>query len=295
MARFEWNYENHPRSIQIETTIVCQAKCYFCPQNNVTRQPKFMEWTVLEKILTETQGLGITYRPFILNEPFADKRMVEIVKLIKRDPTAKVEFNSNGEMVTPKTAEALLEAGVDVMRFSVDGISEKTFDETRGISFKKVYENVQHFLKLTQLMQNPPLTEVRMIKLPGTEEEQKLYLDFWKSKGAQVVFTDLYRYPWQGQTESVLKPCFKILDEMFIYVSGEVTLCCWDSHERAVVGDVKKENVLDIWNGPQLRKYRDLLADGRRDLINLCSRCDAYKNVDFDAVAGKQGNRMLSR
>ncbi len=293
MEKFEWNFEKQPRFIQIETTIICQAKCYFCPQNDVKRRPTLMEWQVLEKILDDTKGLGIVYRPFILNEPFADKRMVEIVRRIRQDATAKIEFNSNGEFVTPPIAEKLLETGIHAMRFSIDGITEKTFDETRGISFKKVYDNVQHFLKLTQKMDHPPEVEVRMIKLPGTEDEQKVYEDFWRSKGANVVFTHLYRYPWQGQTESVQKPCFKILDEMFFYVNGEATLCCWDSHERAVIGDIKKESALDIWNGPTLKNYRDLLAQGKRDQIHLCSRCDAYKDVDFSRVGKKSGNQMV--
>lgn len=293
METFEWKFEKTPKFIQLETTIVCQAKCYFCPQNGVTRTPKFMPLEMIDSILSQTKGLGIVFRPFILNEPFADKRMVEIVNKIKADPTAKVEFNTNGEFVTEKISEGLLAAGVDFMRFSVDGITKKTFDETRGINFDKVYHNVQYFLKRAQETKHHCHIELRMIKLPGTEQEQKEYEKFWTTLGANVVFTKLYRYPWQGQTEAINKPCFKILDEMFIYVSGEVTLCCWDSNERAVVGDLKKESLLDIWNGPKLNEYRKLLANGQRDKILLCSRCDAFKDLDFSKVKNKSGNAII--
>jgi MoaA/NifB/PqqE/SkfB family radical SAM enzyme len=248
-----------------------------------------MDMKVIEKILAETKGLGITYRPFILNEPFADKRMPEIVKKIKADPTAKVEFNSNGELVTPVIAEKLFEAGLDAIRFSVDGITKKTFDETRGISFDKVYAHVGNFVKRAQELKHPVDVEVRMIRLPGTEDEQKEFKKYWEDRGAKVIFTDLYRYPWEGQTETdlVSKPCLKVLDETFVYVDGRVTLCCWDSAERAVVGDVKEENLLDIWNGAKLREYRDMLAVGNRKDILLCSKCDAYKNLDFTQINGK--------
>jgi hypothetical protein len=33
-------------------------------------------------------------------------------------------------------------------------------------------------------------------------------------------------------------PCKKVLKEMFFFVNG-ATLCCWDSHERGVVGDAR--------------------------------------------------------
>jgi len=286
-GKFEHNYEKTPRFMQIETTIVCQATCWFCPQKKATRRPLFMDMNVIDKILSETKGLGITYRPFILNEPFADKRMPEIVKKIKADKTAKVEFNSNGELVNPVVAEKLFEAGIDAIRFSVDGITKKTFDETRGINFDKVYAHVGNFVKRAQELKHPVDIEVRMIQLPGTEDEQVEFRKYWEDKGAKVLFPELYSYPWEAQTEAVNKPCLKILDETFVYVDGRVTLCCWDSAERAVVGDVKTENLIDIWNGAKLKEYRDLLAVGNRDAIHLCSRCDAYKNLDFSQIKGK--------
>jgi len=279
-----WKYAPQPKVLQIETTIVCQATCYFCPQKKATRRPLFMPMDVVDKIINETKGLGITYRPFILNEPFADKRMIEIVQKIKSDPTAKVEFNTNGELVDAKKTDALLAAKVDAMRFSVDGIRRETFDETRGINYDKTYKHVSHFVEEAQKADYPIDVEVRMIRLPGTEKEQLDFQKYWQSKGAKVVFTSLYRYPWEGQTESVNKPCLKVLDQMFIYVDGRVTLCCWDSAERAVVGDVKESNTLDIWNGEMLRHYRELLANGKRDQIDLCSRCDAYQGLDFNRV-----------
>ena len=69
---------------------------------------------------------------------------------------------------------------------------------------------------------------------------------------------------------------------MFFYVNGKATICCWDSSERAVIGDVMKRSVLDIWNGEINRRYRALLAEGRRDEILLCSRCEAYKDHQFE-------------
>jgi uncharacterized Fe-S cluster-containing radical SAM superfamily enzyme len=284
MSSVHWIYDKKPKYLQLETTIVCQAVCSFCPQKKATRRPLFMDMKVVEKVIDETRGLGICYRPFILNEPFADKRMPEIVKLIKKDSTATVEFNTNGELVSDKLGPKLLEAGVDVMRFSVDGIKRETFDEARGISYDRTYKAVTDFIKLAQKEKHHVDIEVRMIRLPGTEAEQKDFYKYWHDEvGAKVLFTDLYSYPWELQSEVVKKPCMKVVDQMFIYVDGRVTLCCWDSAERAVVGDVKTQNTLDIWNGEVLKQYRKLLDAGARDQILLCSRCDAYKNYDFNA------------
>lgn len=281
------SYAETPAVVQIETTIKCNAKCWFCPQNNTLRQPNYMEESVWKKIIDESRGLGITYRPFLLNEPFADKRMPEIVAYIKQDPTAKVEFNTNGSMLTHKVADKLLELGVDAMRFSIDGFYKETFDESRGISYDRVYDHVAYFLKQSKQAARPVQTEVRMIKLPNTEQEQLEFKAYWeKHQPDDILFTDLYRYPWEGQTRAVNKPCLKIQDEMFFYVDGTATLCCWDSQGRQIIGDINKQSLLDIWNGEELARCRTLLDAGKRDQLQLCMRCDAYENVDFSDWEG---------
>jgi radical SAM protein with 4Fe4S-binding SPASM domain len=75
---------------------------------------------------------------------------------------------------------------------------------------------------------------------------------------------------------------------MFFYSNGNATLCCWDVHERAVIGNVLQQGVLEIWNSYVSNQLRALLDDGRRDLINLCSRCNAYQKFDFSRFANPE-------
>ncbi len=278
-----YSYKNAPEYIQIETTIVCNANCDFCTQKKVTRRPVLMEEKVWKKIIDDTRGLGITYRPFLLNEPFADNRMLDVCRYIKQDKTAKLEFNTNGSLLTPEKTDELLKIGVDIMRFSIDGFYEEKYNERRrGLDFKTVVKNTEYFCNSAK--GKNILTDVRMIAFPGSEDEQKLFRDKWEKIADKVEVTSLYRYPWEGQTEPVLKPCLKVRKEMFFYVDGTATLCCWDTNERAIMGDVKTQKALDIWNGDLIKKHRALLDNGERDKINLCSRCDAYKDAKFDTL-----------
>ncbi|MCX6112765.1 MAG: SPASM domain-containing protein [Proteobacteria bacterium] len=278
-----YDYKKIPDYIQIETNILCNAKCDFCTQNQVTRRPVQMENRVWEKIIDDTRGLGITYRPFLLNEPFTDERMLDICKYIKQDKTAKIEFNTNAELLTPQKTDQLLGIGVEIMRFSIDGYYEDKYNQRRkGLNFKTVVSNTEYFCK--QAKNHNVHTDVRMIAFPGTEEEQKLFIKKWESIAEKVTITSLYKYPWEGQKEVIYKPCLKIRSEMFFYVDGRATICCWDTSERAIIGDVKEQSVLNIWNGETLRQYREYLDQGQRDKIILCSRCDAYQNVKFETV-----------
>ena len=275
-------YSKIPKYVQIETTILCDATCWFCPQKDATRQPNFMEDWVWKKIIDETRDMSVIYRPFILNEPFVDKRMVDVVEYIKQDSTAVVEFNTNGHPMTPKISDSMIELDVDLIRFSVDGYYKETFNEARGISYDKVYENVKYFLNEVNRLGKDIKTEIRMIKLPNTEKEQIKFKEYWEQYNpSEIIFTDLYKYPWEGQEKSIKKPCLKIIDEMFFYVDGRATLCCWDTNERQIVGDVKTESVMEIWESEIMKECRNLLEQVKREEINLCSRCDAYEHIDF--------------
>jgi MoaA/NifB/PqqE/SkfB family radical SAM enzyme len=137
-----------PKYIQIETSIVCNSNCVFCPHKEMERGPNYMEERIWKKIIDESRGKGIIYRPFMINEPFVDLRLPEIIRYIKQDNTAKVEFNSNGNFHPQFDVAAALEAGIDWIRFSVDGFTEETFKKSgRGGKFDKIVSNVLAFIE----------------------------------------------------------------------------------------------------------------------------------------------------
>lgn len=286
-ARWNMPFAARPKYIQLETVTKCNAKCEFCPQNEILRDPARMPEATWKKIVDDTRGLGITYRPFLTNEPFVDNRMPEIVRYIKsNDPTATVEFNTNGELVTEQLSMDLLEAGVDIMRFSIDGLSRETYEPSRlGINYDRVMKRTQRFLELWDEggYRDKVFTELRMIEVPENTHEIEDYKNFWGPKCSEVLTTQLYQWPWTGQLRDdvVKKPCLKVLDEMFFYSNGNATICCWDVHERAVIGNVLEQSVQEIWESYAASCLRATLNDGRRDLIHLCSRCNAYKDYDF--------------
>ena len=278
----ELGYTETPRYIQIETNLACNARCPFCPYASMHRGPMFMADWIWKKILADTRGLGVTYRPFLINEPLTDKRLAQIVAAIKSDPTARAEINTNGGILTEERGRALLDAGIDVVRFSIDGFSRATYEPARpGVDYDQVVANTNRFIALRDAGGYDCRIEARMIDMPENKHEQAAFLDYWGQRADVALVVPLYQWPWSGQTAPVLKPCLKILDEMFFYTDGTAPLCCWDDSARAVVGDVKTQSVLDIWRGPVLAAMRALLDRGRRDLIGLCSRCDAYKEIRF--------------
>jgi radical SAM protein with 4Fe4S-binding SPASM domain len=236
-----------------------------------------------KKIIDETRGLGITYRPFLQNEALIDSRLPEIVAFIKKDPTAHSEINTNGNALTEEKAAALIEAGIDLVRFSIDAFSPETYEKDRvGLDYHKVVENIERFARMAGESDRTVVTEVRMIDMESNLHEQHDFLEYWRGRVDRAMIVPLYNWPWTEGVEMVRKPCIKMREEMFFYTDGRAVLCCWDIAGRAVIGNVNEQSVLDIWNGPQRRRFAEYLARGEREKIELCSRCDAYAGRRFE-------------
>ncbi|MGD1959432.1 MAG: radical SAM/SPASM domain-containing protein [Fulvivirga sp.] len=276
-----------PKIIQIETTVLCNSACTFCPQNEMTRGPRFMEEWIWKKIVDQTRGRGITYRPFMINEPFVDPNLAKIIAYIKEDPTAIVEFNSNAHMTAKTDIEGIIAAGVDIVRFSIDGFTQETYNQSgRGGSLERMVNNVLKFIAERDRQGSSCHIEVRMINMDFNKHEREDFLKFWNEHADEAIITDLYEWPWTGQTTFEPKPCLKVVEEMFFMTDGQATLCCWDSHERGIIGDIRTHSVEEIWLGVKMQQYKQWLSKGERGNILLCSKCDAYKNHDFTDFEG---------
>jgi len=276
-----------PKYIQIETSIVCNSNCVFCPHKEMERGPDYMEERIWKKIIDESRGRGIIYRPFMINEPFVDLRIPDVIRYIKKDSTAKVEFNSNGNFHPKFDVSSALKAGIDWIRFSIDGFTEDTFKKTgRGGKFDRIVSNVLAFIDERNRQGSSCHVEVRMIDLDITRNEQQDFLSFWRQHADEATITQLYDWPWSGQTDCHRAPCPKIKNEMFFMVDGRAVLCCWDAFGRGIIGDINNRTVEEIWLGNPNQQFRQLLDKGERDKILLCSRCDAFKKFDFSNWSG---------
>src|SRR5215213_1852858 len=70
-----------PEIVQIESTNICNAKCVFCPRDDMHRRQGVMSVELFRKIVDECAELGITYvRMHNYGEALLDRRLVEKVQ-----------------------------------------------------------------------------------------------------------------------------------------------------------------------------------------------------------------------
>ena len=116
-----------PEIVQIESTNLCNAKCVFCPRDEMHRKQGVMSFDLFKKVVDECVELNITHvRVHNYGEPFMDRQLVEKVRYAKQKGIREVGMISNGSLITEQAARGMVEAGLDAINISVDAAGRRS-------------------------------------------------------------------------------------------------------------------------------------------------------------------------
>ena len=107
--------------VSLEAHSVCNQRCFFCPVSVAPRDPYYMPTSLYERIISEIADLGEPIEAVAMiqyNEPTADRRFVEQVRMIKATGLPPAVL-SNGSALTPDKVDALVAMG-GISYFSVN-------------------------------------------------------------------------------------------------------------------------------------------------------------------------------
>lgn len=138
-----------PRLIFFELTKRCNLRCIHCRAEAYENAPELLTTEEVKRILREISEVSKPIMILTGGEPLYRKDIFEIaehtVKLGMRAALA-----SNGTMIDEAMAKRIADAGVSRVSISLDGGTEKTHDDFRGIpgSFKKAVEGIVNLQKV---------------------------------------------------------------------------------------------------------------------------------------------------
>jgi radical SAM protein with 4Fe4S-binding SPASM domain len=296
--------EEWPGALLIDITNRCNAKCVWCPNPDLTNVGA-MDMDVYRKIIDDfgTRGGVLTFGTF--GEPLMDKFMKERVEYLKGYPKIhKVEVLTNGFFLNDNIVSTLLEHGVGV-DISLDELDKQTFEDVKKMSFDVVRDNIVNFLEENKKAVRPVPVNIRIKTLKTVEEtmEQELFkiisshdcsvvlnsiddniISNWAGKLDKESFVKEYeistnnktRYTHKLFNQTNVAPCTQLWKWMVVYWDGSVVLCCADMFSSTVVGDLKSNSITEVWNGPQLKKYREQMVSRKRFDVAICKDCDIH-------------------
>lgn len=150
------------------------------------------QFPVLERVVLH--GLG---------EPLLNKDLPRMISYLKERGTY-VLFNSNGILINAKRGQALIDAGLDEYRLSMDGASRETYATVRGVdAFDKVWRNIKAFLALQQEQRaSKPAVSLWFTAMRENLHELPGLIDLASEHGVREIYLQRLVYFEEGMAQS---------------------------------------------------------------------------------------------
>jgi MoaA/NifB/PqqE/SkfB family radical SAM enzyme len=150
------------------------------------------QFPVLERVVLH--GLG---------EPLLNKDLPRMISYLKARGTY-VLFNSNGIALTARRGQAIIDAGLDEYRLSMDGSTPETYAKIRGVdAFDKIWRNVRAFVAM-QRAQNAskPAVSLWFTAMRENLEDLPGLIDLAADAGIKEVYMQRLVYFEEGLAAS---------------------------------------------------------------------------------------------
>jgi sulfatase maturation enzyme AslB (radical SAM superfamily) len=280
-----------PMHLHIETINgVCTARCTMCSIASWTRKPMVMSQETFVEILTKF----LPYRDhlqflslFLCGEPLLDKGLPSKVRVSKEMGFRSVGFASNCTELDERKSRALLEAGLDTLVCSVDGITKETHEAIRvGVNFDQVVRNILNFIRMRPLYGRAKVV-VRFVRQNSNAHEWNDFKAWWERQVdpsyGDIVYAynvtncddDCTDFAAKDVSSGVDIPlvCDQLSQRMIVFSNGEVALCCADNKGQFGMGNVLSEEPMKIYNNATFTHYRRMIEKGHIRDLALCKTC----------------------
>jgi MoaA/NifB/PqqE/SkfB family radical SAM enzyme len=139
-----------PVCLYLEVTNRCNLLCTTCPRTYAELEPPAdMPWQLFTRIVDQVPDLARAVLHGV-GEPMLVKNLPSMVRYLK-SRGAYVLFNTNGTVLNERNGRALITAGLDELRVSLDASTPESYIKVRGKDyFRRVVRNVQAFRALQE-------------------------------------------------------------------------------------------------------------------------------------------------
>jgi len=272
--------------VNIEPTNKCQLNCKWCGDEK-TRKVGEMSLDQCGKILDQVKSVNpnCEIRFFLSGEPLLHPQIDDFCMLARAKGFNRILIHTNGVALTGKLAKKLVKNGPTHISFSIDGRTEREYNDIRGPHFDGVLNNVFYYLlTLNNAHTDTKATIQTIIPYPEEKKIPKHFDCFKMFPGLD--FHVRWPHNWdvddsveESQPELFTPPCGFLVDSLSLTWSGDCTVCCADLNGKYVLGNIFQGGI------KKLIKRRDELAERQRKGLSVpvCDGCERYETTRKNA------------
>jgi len=245
-----------PTEIEISESGTCNRTCSFCPRSakNFVDKKEFITSSLQEKLCIELKELNykgtIRYSGFV--EPMLDKNIFNLINMVRNYlPESNIEMVTNGDPLNLKRLKKLFVSGLNKILISA-------------------YDGKKESDKLEDLCIQANLTEKQyIVRHRYYSEDQDFGITLSNRSG---LMTDA-EFKIDALKEPLKKACYIPSYTFFLDYQGDVLMCPHDWGKKIILGNLNKENFLDIWFNKKSMRIRKMLNASNRN-FEPCNVCD---------------------
>lgn len=208
-----------PKKVQIEITNICNLNCKMCFRRFLNIKERHMDLDIFKKIVNNLKGA----KEIVLTgwgEPLCHPQINQAVKYC-RDSGFQTRLTTNGTLLTDELAEKLINAGLDVITFSLESLTSDS--NYLGHVVRNQVENIKNLAR----KKNRPKVVIQTTIHLGNEKNIFEIISFSKEINASIVNLaridnkidpELKRPNFKQETE-IVKKAVKFGDEIGVVVN----------------------------------------------------------------------------
>jgi radical SAM protein with 4Fe4S-binding SPASM domain len=181
--------QHEPICLYLETTNRCNLLCTTCPRTYEQLEPEAdMPWELFTSLIDQYPNIARVVLHGV-GEPMLVKDLAQRVAYLKAR-NIYVLFNTNGTLLTKTNGRALIEAGLDELRVSLDAAEPEVFKMVRGKDFfSKIVANVKNFTTMQRDLNAPkPRVSLWLTGLRETVDQLPGFVRLAHSIGVTEVY-----------------------------------------------------------------------------------------------------------
>jgi len=286
-----------PFVLFVDPASSCNFQCTFCPTGDrelikqTGRYQGAMKLELFKKIIDDLadfpQDIKVL-RMYKDGEPLLNKHLAEMVAYAKQSGRIPyIDTTTNGTLIDPDRMGPLIEAGLDKINISVDGMNEEQYQRFTKFDFE-----FQRFVdNIHWLYEHKGDCEI-VIKIPReliTEAQQQEFYDTFGDY-CDRIFIENFAPCWpefdvetrtgfkitDGIYQQPITPtdtCPYIFYSMSVNADGLVSSCFLDWGRKLIIGDAREQSIRDIWHSDAFNRLRIQHLEGKRRQNPVCSQC----------------------
>jgi hypothetical protein len=292
-----------PAVLQIEVTNRCTMRCPMCPHQYMTRSAQDMEFELFRKIVDENSDTAEMAILHLMGEPMLNPALPRMIRHCRQAGIHTV-ISTNASLLDEERGREILESGLDIIIFSLDGMEAETYEALRkGGKLEKALGRVNRFLD--RKGDGPPSAIIQMIDMPQTRGQLQAFFDYWRRRPNLDVASKPFT-SWQGDIEDITRKgwavdlsrleqsrCDRLFMWLTVFADGRVAVCCRDYDGTVQLESAAVRHSLEIWNGPAMQAVRRAHLQGR-SRASVCRTCD-YDPILHHSAAARTAARLLDQ